>query len=544
MRAPTCGAASIRVRIVSVCAVLALALVACGGQSTPAQNGGVGGTLRFAWLGDLTPIWHPAGYETFGQSVVFSLLFDNLVRVGPDGHTIVPDLADSWTANADKTQFTFRLHHGVKWQDGTPFTSKDVAFTVTQSLSYHNRFTNQSWKAIKGADAVASGASKTLSGLETPDDYTVTMTLSAPGPDFLTQLSDSYNVIVPQHILQGVPPAGIEKAAFSTTSPVGTGPYKFVKYVTDQYVQLAANPSYFRGKPKMSQLFMMRYTPDVAQAQLESGNLGLALRLNPTAYSRIKSNHNLKTLSVKGVGQTSAEINLGRVPDKRVRQAIYYAINRQAIVKSVFKGRAEALNVPPGFKSYSDLNRYGYDPGKAKSLLKEAGFDTSAPFRIIYDQTYPLVPQYMPIIQQNLKQVGINAELDPMDSTAFIARSTGAGQRGTWEMAMENGGAEGLSPAETATYYHCKEPNVGAGYTNCQLDQLFAAAGTTADPSKRDDLYHQAARILNTDLPSLSLWNPDILSAATARLGGGFRIPQNTKETFFTVTTWTLSGSG
>lgn len=543
-------ALSKRLRLASVFAVLALVLglAACGGSSPPGGGGGGGGngsTLRFTFIGDLTPIWHPAGYETFSQSVIFSLIFDNLVRTGPDEHTIVPDLADSWDVNANDTQFTFHLHHGVKWQDGKPFTSADVAFIITKSFSYKFRDTNQSWEAIKGAADYAAGKTKTLVGLQTPDPYTVKITLAAPGPFWLSQLSDSYNVILPEHILKSVPPSGIEQSAFATTSPIGTGPYKFVKYVTDNYVQFTVNPDYFRGAPKIKQLFMMRYaSPDVALAQLESGTISLALRLDPTDASRVQSDKSLKSLFVKGAGMTSMTFNSTNVPEQ-VRQAVYYAINRAQIVKSVFQGQAEVLDVDAGFQQDAPgLNPYNYDPAKAKALLKAAGWSSSKPFRIIYDQTYPLVTQYMPIIQQNLQAVGLNAVLYPSDSTAFIARSTTASQQSTWEVAMENGGSTALGPDQSASYYNCKNPSLEhPGYTNCTPDQLFAQAAATADTTQRNAIYNRLAKVINTELPQAALWNPKLLSAASTSLGGAFSVRSNTKYTFFTVNKWTLAGA-
>jgi len=236
------------------------------------------------------------------------------------------------------------------------------------------------------------------------------------------------------------------------------------------------------------------------------------------------------------------QFNSAHVPEA-VRQAFYYAINRQAIVMSVFQGQAQVLDAPPGFQQDAPgMQPYDYDPAKAKALLKQAGWSSAKPFRIIYDQTYPLVQQYMPIIQQNLKAVGVNATLNPLDSTTFIARSTTPSQYGTWDAAMQNGGDEALSPSESAPYYDCKA-NQEVGYTNCQVDSLFARAGSTADASQRSDLYAQVGKILNTDVPSLSLWNPNLLSASTTKLGGGFAVRINTKYTFFNVTKWTLAGS-
>jgi ABC-type transport system substrate-binding protein len=320
--------------------------------SASTGSGGSGaptGTLRFDWLGDLTPIWHPAGYETFSQAVIFSLVFDNLVRVDKDEQTILPDLADSWEVSPDATQFTFHLHPGVTWQDGTPFTAQDVLFTINQSFKYKFRFTNGEWEQIAGAADVKAGKATTASGVTAPDANTVKITLAAPNAQFLRQIVDPQDVIVPEHLLKDVDPAGIEKAEFATTKPVGTGPYKFVSYVTDQQAEFTANASYFLGAPKIQNLFMLRTPANAAVAQAAGGGLDLVLRIAPTDSTAASQIAGMKVEAVPGVGETSGGFNIKTVPNKLTRQAIYTAIDRQSIVDSILGGQAKVLINPPGF---------------------------------------------------------------------------------------------------------------------------------------------------------------------------------------------------
>lgn len=508
--------------------------------TTAPSGGGKATTLQFDWIGDLTPLWHPSQYETFGQAVIFSLIFNNLVKLGDDLKTIVPDLAERWEVSKDATQFTFFLKKGAKWQDGAPFSAKDVVFTMTRSLLNPTLGVgNAMFESIKGAAEVKSGQADKLAGVEQLDDLTVRVTLTAPNAFFLTRMRDPENVIVPEHLLKDIKAAEIKTAPFTLKSPVGTGPYKLVQYVTDQYVEFDANPDYFKGTPRITKLFMKRLKPDVALAQLESGELDLALRLNPIDYERLAKVPTLNAISRPGVGQTSAVFATERIKDKRIRQAIYYAIDRRGIVEGVFNGRARVLSLPPGFDEYPDLDAYPYNPSKAKQLLQESGFNLNAPFRIIYDQTYPGVPTYMPIIQQHLQQVGIKAELNPLDSTAFIARLQK--QRDSWEMSMANGGDEGVTPDRTSIYYSCTGPLKGSGYQNCDMDALFVQARSLADPAKRDEIYHKIAKILNDEVPQLSLWTPNDLHGASKKLGGGFKTLADPKSSFWNIETWTLS---
>ncbi|HVA84759.1 MAG TPA: ABC transporter substrate-binding protein, partial [Candidatus Saccharimonadales bacterium] len=455
-----------------------------------------------------------------------------------DEKTIIPDLADSWDVSPDAKTYTFHLHPGVTWQDGTPFTAQDVIFTITQSFKYKFRYTNAEWEEIQGADAVKAGTATTLSGLTAPDANTIKITLSNPNSIYLTQITEPEDVILPQHLLQNVDPAGIEKSAFAQTAPVGTGPYKFIKYVTGQEVDFVANPTYFKGVPQIQNLFMLRTPANAAVAQAASGGLDLVIRASPADYQAASQIAGDNVISIPGVGQTSGQFNLALVPSVQLRQAIYYAIDRKGIVSSIFNGLARVLEVAPGFTEYPDLNPYAYDPAKAKQLLAASGWDVTKPFRIIYDQTYPSVADYMPVIQQDLQAIGMNVELDPLDSTTFINRSEN--QRTTWEMAMENGGNEGISPANSASYYDCTRPTFESGYANCQVDQWFKDALQTSDATKQDGFYHQIALALNTDLPNLSFWSPDSINIASKKLGGGFAIYPDPKDSFFTVSTWTF----
>jgi peptide/nickel transport system substrate-binding protein len=310
--------------------------------------------------------------------------------------------------------------------------------------------------------------------------------------------------------------------------------------VTDQQAEFTANPNYFLGAPHIGQLFMLRTPANAAVAQAASGGLDLVLRIAPADFDAANQIAGVKVEAIPGVGETTMEFNVANVPSKEMRQAISYAIDRDGVVQSIFNGRADPLDtsIPPGFKKYDDLVTYTRDVEKAKQLIGQSGWDMSKPFRIIYDQTYPSVANYMPVIQQNLQDIGLNVELDPLDSTAFIARLHD--QQTTYDASMQNGGDEGISPARTGPYFNCKDPKFRMGYANCQVDDLFKTALQTSDATRQDDTYHQVAKILNDEQPSASLWNPSAIHIVSTKLGGGFAIYPNPRETFFQVNTWTF----
>lgn len=498
-------------------------------------------SLRFAWQGDLTPMWHPSGYETFSQAVIFFLVFNKLVRLGPELKTILPDLAESWVVSPDARVFTFRLRRDVHWHDGEPFTARDVVFSFSRQLLEPYRYVKYAG-AIAGADAYGEGSSDKLEGLEALDDFTVRITLRGPDVTFLQKLAEPSMVIMPSHLLAEVEPDAVQSASFTTTRPVGTGPFRFVKYLTDLYVELESNPEYFRGAPSIRKVYMKRLRPEVTVAQLESGELDLGMRLQLLDYDRLAELSHLETTTRPGIGMISVGFPLDRpvVQDRRLRQAIYCAIDRKVVARTLFRGRAKPMEgVPLGMEPDARLDPYEHDLERAKRLLRASGFDTATPLRLIYDQTYPSAAQIYPIIGQQLRALGLRLELHAMESTAYIARRYE--QRDTYEMSGSHGGAYGLGPHVTSTYFNCSRHDWQYGYTNCDLDRYFAEATATVDPDRRRDLYFQAARLLNRDLPILPLWAPDEVHARHRRLGGGFALHRDARRTFGNVETWTLN---
>ena len=497
-------------------------------------------TLRFFWGGDLSPLWHPAGYHTFSQASIFYLIFNNLVKLDKDLETILPDLAESWEISPDARVFTFQLRQDVKWHDGTLFTAKDVIFSFSRQVLEPYRWVKY-MDSIEGTGEYREGKKDHVEGLRQLNDFSVQITLAKPNILFLLDLTEPTCVIVPEHLLKDVKPDGIESSQFATSLPIGTGPYKFVRYLTDQFVELDVNPDYFKGRPQIDRVFMKRLKAEVALAQLESGEVDLALRLNPIDFEQLSRVPDLNVFTPQGIGINTLifPTERPRVRDRRVRQAIYHAIDRQGIVNAILQGRAKVLRgAPPAMDHYADLNPYSYEPEKARRLLQEAGFDFGRPFRILYDQNMPAASLVYPVIGQLLRQVGIIVQLDAVDATTFLARFYN--QRDTFDVVGASGGAQGLGPYVTATYYNCERPGWYSGYLDCEFDDLFVRASMTVDPQERDEVYGQAARMFNEALPQLPLWTPHDLHAATNRLGGGFTVHRDARRTFTNIETWTL----
>ncbi len=547
-------------RLAAVVAGLMLAAVPAG--AVTAQD--TGSVLRVARLADHFNYFHPVQFQTGNQFQWWDTIFNTLVNVESDSKTLAPSLADSWEASDDATQFTFHLNPDAKWHDGTPVTADDVLFTI-------NWYANNStlgesgalapvyqgflpmWDGIVGiteaagafaADGTTVVPSTTpVSGVEKVDDHTVKITLAAPNAEFLVRLADMANVILPAHALADQDANTIETSDFAKGTPgvtIGSGPYTLAAFTPDQSVEVAANPDYFKGAPKIDRIvFKLFADPSLAIAQLESGDLDLAFRVPPAEYDRLSTIDSLNVISAPNPGIVRIVVATEKAPwnTKETRQAIAYAINKQAIVDSFYKGRARVLYGHPGFTVYDDINKYDYDPAKAQELLAAAGY-AGEPFRLLYDSTFPDANAVMPLIQADMQAAGINVELLPTEGAeAFVAVMN---DRSQWEGFMHIGGSEALSPDRSKQYYSASNAQTLSGYQNPRIFELWAEGVSTSDPAARDKAYHELALILNEDLPMIHLYAPDLVMVAKKGLGGGFDIHLNERETFMDVETWTI----
>jgi peptide/nickel transport system substrate-binding protein len=514
-----------------------------GGSVTPAADA----KLTFTRLSDNTPGFGPSLQSTGNDAITNSLLFSNLVKIAPDEKTLVPDLAESWEASDDATKFTFHLREGVTWSDGEPFTADDVVFTVTQAAQFgpsaYLGYQPTQWRDVEGG-ADIEGTKKPLKGIKAVDDQTVEITLAKPNAEFIRNLTDAVYAIVPEHLLKDATAKTIQTVPFSKSEPVGTGPYTLEKYVPNQYIQFKANPDYFGGAPKIGTLFFkLNVKPETAVAQVEKGELDLVLGMAPDDESRLQRIDGVKTEWVISPAAQFIQFRTDnpQVADARVRQAIYYAVDRRAMLENLFKGKGEIRWTFPGLdQDDPELDQYEHDPEKAKALLNEAGFDFSKPLKLFYAADIdPFWEQMAPVIQQNLKDVGIDLVLDPVDGAAWSEAL--AAPEPKYAVTLQSGGAAGLSPDRGAIYFNCKAP-LQTFYANCDLDELYVKARGSTDDAVRAPFYQQIAKIHNTEVPYATLWMMSNLDAYTSKLGGSFKIFSNDRDTFFDVANWTLAG--
>jgi len=473
-------------------------------------------------------------------------MFGALVRVN-DKLEAVPDLAEKIDVSPDAKTYTFTLKKGITFNDGKPLTSSDVRFTYERAV---DKRAATYWRGrlldIQGATEYGDQQAEKISGLETPDDYTVKMTLRKPDATWLLTIGDFAGLsILPEHILKDVPPDQLAKHAFSLNPNVSAGAFKFGKYETDQYLQIDRNDSYTGGpKAKLDRLFFKILTVDVALAQMDRNELDLMI-VPVSEIERLKKNPNISIVSVPSPSIDFLAYNMQKdyLKDKRIRQGMYYALDREAMIKAIMQGEAQLVSqtiIGPDWMGIPQLNDYKFDPDKAKQLLKDGGWDGSHTLQCLYTPgSSKERDAYMPILQQQFKDVGVNMEIVSADGTETARRRNA----GDFDLVQVSGGIFRQDPNVSGKYMETVNwVPVGGNYghyTNTRLDEIFPLGRAQPDKNERKKLYTEAAQIMNDELPWLCLWSPNSIFAVNKRLVG-FKPPSYATHDMWNADEWSV----
>ncbi|MDQ3695470.1 MAG: ABC transporter substrate-binding protein [Chloroflexota bacterium] len=517
-----------------------------GGTRSAARQEAASGILQMGRESEFQPNFNPMQVSTGTQTQICDLIFGRLLKVDTDLN-LVPDLAESYEISDDATQFTFTLRDDAVWHDGEPVTVDDVLFTYR--LAMRPEAAARQWgklSQIAGATEFNEGASDEVAGLERVDDQTVRFTLSAPNVAWLfgTALSNSLMWILPEHILGDADPAALDQHPFMLAPEVGSGAYKFIDYVPDQYIQFEANPDFYLGAPKIGQVFLQLAVPTTQLAQLESGQLHLMPRMSPRDGERLADDPALRIEPAPGVGVFQIAVNNERFPDKRVRQAMMYAVDRAALLDVVELGQGRLVNstvIGPEWATYDDLDDYAYDPERARALLADAAWDGSRTISLTWSQGFQAIELAAPVFQQQLAEVGITVELAPLESAAYLQAVV---TEPDFDLAWFGGGSYGMDPDVSSAYYLSTTwTPAGANtthYANEALDELFIAGRGTPDLKERAAIYHDVALTLNEDVPTLFFWSNNLIWGMSADLAGVR--PGPNQYIWWNIQEWSLTG--
>ncbi len=465
---------------------------------------------RLVGIIEETPsIINPAITAVISSYYAGTPVYSALTHIDPDG-TVRPELAEAWETGADGLSYTFHLRHGVLWHDGQRFTSADVKFSLENANGKLHPW--------------GRGAFRAVSQIDTPDDYTVVLRLKQPSAALMFGTDSACGAILPKHIWDG---SDILKNPHNL-SPVGTGPYKFVEMIAGDRLRYVKNDKFFiPGEPTFDEL-VFRIIPDPAArvAAFENGEADTvymnALPFSEAARLGAEPGVTLKRTNLRGGGFMGI-FNVRNKPynDVKVRQAIAHAIDRGFIRDNVDKGFTIKMlgPVPPASPLYKpDLKDYEFDPALANKMLDDAGYPKDADgtrfgFNFLWPAADAGVTRMADVIQQNLKAVGIEAHLQPLDRAALTQKGYIALQ---FDMLCES---YGLGPdpdigvERLYNSHNIFDPPVpytnASGYRNPEVDTLFDTQRVQLDLAARKETYGKIQELIWADVPVLPMFSYD-----------------------------------
>ena len=359
-----------------------------------------------------------------GGTDIYCRRFANAKLLTADGPMTgyEPDLAESWELAEDQLSIVFTLRPGLTWHDGEAFTADDVAFTwKMMSLPGlgGNNLGTPFVPHVVGLQEYMDGSAEEITGIRIINDTTIAFDLIEPaGLDLLELLFDAV-CIAPEHILaeyldRARAPEILQSEWATTANHVGLGPFRVVEYVADQYIIYEPFENYHRGKPKLTKLIYQPYADGqtlVAALEAQEVHVG---RIPDTEYARFQELDFLHTQIDQSGWVLSTPFNTRRpyLADKRVRQALLYAIDRQAITETVYQGVKTPLETPVYLPQYGispNMVEYNYDPAKATSLLAEAGWDPNQKLRWLVG-TVPTDESLFAAINSYWAAIGVQTE--------------------------------------------------------------------------------------------------------------------------------------
>lgn len=507
-------------KILLLVTVFALVLCGCGGNKdeskTPANDDlsltelteaaqsepTYGGSITVGITQDLDGLDPHKAISAGTKEVLFNI-FEGLVKFDPDGN-LNPAVAENYHISSDGMVYTFTLREGVKFHDGSLVSVEDVIYSIKRSAGILEP---------KDPTVVVESALSVISDVVATDEKMVEVRLKQVDSELLPYLTCA---IVPKDYDE------------LNTKPIGTGPFKFVSYTPLQSIVLEKNEEYYlEGAPYLDRVtFKISSNVDAAFMELQAGAIDILPYITDVHASQLPKGYHLEAGPMNLIQGLFINNKVPPFDNKLVRQALCYAVDRQAVIDMVAGGRGRVIgtNMYPGFKKYYDeslVNTYPYDPEKAKELLKEAGHPNGFQFTITVPSNYQPHIDTAQVIVEQLKQVGITAKIQLIEwsswkSVVYKGRN--------YETTIVGLAAE-LAPRETLARFRSDAENNFMNYINPDYDGLYKQAEIETVEEKKIQLYKQMQAMLTNDAVAVFIQDPYQMTAVSDKLGGYTHYP-------------------
>lgn len=436
------------------------------------------------------------------SSRVMKQIYNTLVNQN-EKMELEPGLAESWT-QIDPLTVEFKLRQGVKFHNGEELKASDVKFTILRALE--SSHIGHIVGAIDGEK------------VEVVDDYTIRISTKEPFGPMIAHMAHTATGILNE---KAVTEAGDDYGQ----KPVGTGPFKFVNWVTGDKIELERFDDYYGELPKVKNVTIRNISDNTTRTiELESGGVDIAYDIQPSDVSRVEGNADLTLLRDMNLSTTYIGFNCKKAPydNVKVRQAINLAVDMEAIVEAVYLGVGMPSKGPLGpnvWASNQNLQPYGFDVEAAKQLMKEAGYENGFKTTIWTNDNQQRM-DIAEIVQNQLKAIGIETEVKVVEWGAYLD-GTANGEHDMFILGWVT--VTGDPDYGLYALFHSSQHGAAGNrtfFSNARVDELLNSARVTADPAVREAAYMEAQEIIRDEAPWIFTWTGENLSGTHKSVRG------------------------
>jgi peptide/nickel transport system substrate-binding protein len=547
-------------RILLLFATALVVLAGCGGGDDNASEGGgkSGGTLVFAGAAD--PVSLDGALVSDGESIrAITQIFETLINLKPGTTELEPGLATEWEVSPDAKTYTFSLREGVKFHDGTDFNAAAVCANFDRWYNFKGPLQSPSASYYYGAffGGFKKNESPDLSdplykSCEARNPTTAVVTLTRPSASLLGALvQQAFSIASPTALKKYNADAGTldpdtgfkPSGTFGTEHPIGTGPFQFASWTREDRLVLKRFDGYWGDKAKLDQLIIRPIADNAARLQaLQNDEIQGYDLVEPQDVATIQGDDNLKILDRPAFNVAYVGINQKKAPfdNLKVRQAIAYGLDRDAVVNNFYGGRGVVAKemMPPEVEGYADdVTEYKYDPAKAKQLLQEAG--VKMPLKVDFWYPSDVSRPYMPNPKNNFEAFSASLNKSGFKVVPHTAPwdpdYLGRVDEGTAGDLNLIGWTGDFADADNfiGTFFQDYSPQFG--FRDPKLFKLLDNAEIESDRAKRIDMYKEANRMIMEELPAVPYAHTKPALAFRKDVNGFVPSP-TTNELFSTVT--------